>query len=37
MISPIFNTAAGIIGITATAIGLTIETGRLIMEGMDNE
>lgn len=33
----IFNTAAGIIGITATAMGLGIETGRLIMEGMDNE
>jgi len=33
----IFNTAAAAIGITATAICLTIEIGRLIMEGMDNE
>jgi len=37
MISPIFNTAAGIIGITATAIGLGVETTRLIMEGFENE
>jgi hypothetical protein len=37
MISPLFNAAAIGIGLTATAIGLTVETGRLILEGVNNE
>jgi len=37
MISPLFNTAAAAIGLTATAIGLGIETTRLIMEGYEND
>lgn len=37
MLSGLFNAAVVGVGMTATAVGLSIETGRLFWKGMDNE